>query len=558
MAGSTRESARRKAVSGTRAAGPENVLYFGDNLEILRSHVDSETVDLVYLDPPFNSKQDYNVLFAEKDGTRSAAQINAFNDTWRWDQGSEAAYREFVEKGGRAADALVALRGLLRQTDMMAYLAMMAPRLAELHRVLKPTGTLYLHCDPTASHYLKLILDAVFGPPNFRNEITWRRSHPKGHAFTRFARNHDTILVFAKDSSRIKWTSLFVPHDPERAAQQYSLRDPDGRRYQLTSLLNPNPNRPNLTYEYKGHTKVWRWTRERMLQAEAEGSILVPKGGKGIPRYKRYLDEQKGIPVGDFWDDIDFAAGGERIGYPTQKPEALLERIIEASSNEGDIVLDPFCGCGTAIVVSERLRRRWLGIDITHLAVGLIKNRLRDSFPEHPPTFLTVGEPESLADAEELAQQDRFQFECWILSEVGARIAGKKKGADAGIDGRQYFHDERRGTKQILFSVKSGKVSVRDVRDLRGVVEREKAEMGVLLTLEPATKPMIAEAAQAGFYDSSRYRDKYPKLQIVTVEDLFEGRELHRPPSANVTFKRARRRSRRPRRSDEHQQGDLF
>jgi site-specific DNA-methyltransferase (adenine-specific) len=523
----------------------KNQLYYGDNLAVLREHIKDESVDLIYLDPPFNSRQDYNVLFAERDGTRSASQIMAFEDTWEWNTESARACEEIIERGGRVSEAIQAFRTFLGNSDMMAYLAMMAPRLIELHRVLKVTGSIYLHCDPTASHYLKMLMDAVFGQVNFRNEIVWRRSHPKGHAFTRFASNHDVILAFAKNASSVKWNAAYAPHDPKRAAAQYALRDPDGRLYQLTSLLNPNPDRPNLTYEFRGVTRVWRWTRERMEQADRQGRIVVPEKGE-VPRYKRYLDEQEGIPVSDFWNDIEIVAGAERLGYPTQKPEALLERIIKASSNEGDLVLDPFCGCGTAIAVAQRLNRRWIGIDITHLAIGLIKRRLDDAFGESVrDAYEVIGEPVDVKGAESLAKEDPYQFQWWALSLVGARLLEKKKGADQGIDGRLYFHDESGGrTKQIILSVKAGGVHAAYVRDLRGVIEREKAEIGVLISMEAPTRPMLKEAAEAGFYKppgvSGAKVDKYPRIQILSIEELLEGKKIDYPRyAADATFRKA-------------------
>jgi SAM-dependent methyltransferase len=385
-------------------------------------------------------------------------------------------------------------------------------------------------------------MDAVFGPRNFRNEIIWRRSHPKGHATRRFSRNHDVIIAFAADLQRATWNPQYEEHDPQRAAQQYTLRDEDGRRYQLTSLLNPNPDRPNLTYEFRGVTKVWSWTKERMLQEDANGRIVVPRGGKGIPRYKRYLDEQEGVPVSDFWADIEPVAGDQRLGYPTQKPEALLERIIRASSNEGDVILDPFCGCGTTIAVAQRLNRRWIGIDITHLAITLMKHRLRDAFGEHVE-YRVVGEPVSLPDAETLAAEDPYQFQFWALGLVGARPAEQKKGSDKGIDGRLYFHDEGEGgkTKQAILSVKAGHTNVAHVRDLHGVIEREQAEIGVLITMQEPTQPMRAEAAGAGFYHSPGWNKDYPKLQILTVAELLEGKGIDMPPlgQVNRTFKKA-------------------
>lgn len=519
----------------------ENTLYYGDNLEVLRRYIPDESVDLVYLDPPFNSKATYNVLFAEQDGSRAAAQIKAFEDTWRWDKEAAAAYHEIVESGPqRVSQAMQAFRLLLGDNDMLAYLAMMAPRLVELRRVLKATGSLYLHCDPVASHYLKLVLDAVFGNFYFRNEIIWRRSTAKGHAFTRYPSGHDTLLFYAK-SQDSTWHTQFLPHRQDYIRSHYSnVEQETGRRYTLDNCLNPNPDRPNLTYEWKGHLRVWRWTKEKMQQLHDEGRLVYTR--TGIPRYKRYLDEMSGSAATSIWSDIPpiNSQAKERLGYPTQKPEALLKRIILSSTNEGDTVLDPFCGCGTTIAVAQRLHRRWLGIDITHLAITLIKHRLADAYGE-AVKYQVIGEPVSLPDAERLAADDPYQFQWWALGLVGARPVEQKKGADRGIDGRLYFHDEgaRGKTKQIVLSVKSGHTSVKDVRDLRGVVEREKAQIGVLLTLQQPTQPMRAEAAGAGFYESP-WR-KHSLLQILTVGELLEGKAIDYPPynQVNVTFKKA-------------------
>jgi DNA modification methylase len=522
------------------------MLYWGDNLEILRDRdkFPSESVDLVYLDPPFNSNQDYNVLFGEQDGSRSAAQIQAFSDTWRWDVAARRTFDETVEKGGKAAEALTAFRSLVGESDMLAYLSMMAPRLAELRRVLRSTGTIYLHCDPTASHYLKILMDSVFGPQNFRNEIVWERSHPKGLAFTRFARNHDTILAYAKDSAEVRWNPQYLPYSEEALRDQYRMEDSDGRKFQLTSLLNPNPDRPNLTYEFKGVTRVWRWTRERMQAEDAKGRIIVPREGKGVPRYKRYLDEQEGVPVSDFWGDLGIVSGDERLGYPTQKPEVLLDRIIEASSKEGDTVLDPFCGCGTTIASAQRLGRRWIGIDVTHLAITLIRSRLADSYGERV-SYKVEGEPADLAGAEALSKLDRYQFQWWALGKIGARPVAeeRKKGADSGIDGKLFFREKENGAiKTLVIQVKSGTLKLGEVRDFGRVIEREKAQIGVLLTLDEPTREMRTEAASMGFY-KPEYRlspeDKFDRYQIISIRQLFDGAKPQFPPFRNVTFKPA-------------------
>ncbi|MEO7030650.1 MAG: DNA methyltransferase [Acidobacteriaceae bacterium] len=504
-----------------------NKLYYGDNLQVLRDYIADQSVDLIYLDPPFNSRQDYNVLFAEKDGSRSASQITAFKDTWAWNTEAERTYIEVVESGGHVADAMRAFRTLLGGTDMLAYLAMMAPRLIELRRVLKESGSIYLHCDPTASHYLKLLMDAVFSPQFFKNEIIWRRADPKGHAFTRFPSTHDVILFYSK-GLQAAWNASYRQYDDKYVKSHYSsIETETGRRYTLSDCTNPNKNRPNLSYEWHGVTKVWRWTKERMQKAHDEGRLVYTKSG--APRYKRYLDEMQGTLITTIWEDIPFinSQAQERLGYPTQKPEALLERILKASSNEGDVVLDPFCGCGTTVQVAQKLNRRWIGIDITHLAIGLIKKRLADTFGlDSRKSYDVIGEPTDLGGAEQLARDDRFGFENWALGMVYARKSEPKKGADRGVDGRKLFHDDRSpDTRQMLLSVKSGHVDVTMIRDLRGAMEREKAEFGIFITLKAPTKPMLREAVVAGFYNSP-LGGSAPRIQIFTIEQLLAGAKI--------------------------------
>lgn len=519
-----------------------NRLYYGDNLDVLRLHVETESVDLVYLDPPFNSNANYNVLFAERDGTQAASQIKAFEDTWEWNEDAARAYESTVEAGGKVSQAMQAFRTFLNESDMMAYLAMMAPRLVELRRVLKPTGSLYLHCDPTASHYLKLLLDAVFGPVHFRNEIIWKRTTAHSSA-KKFAPVHDVILYYARDDQPT-WNGPRVEYEQEYLDKYYRYDDGDGRLYWRNSLTaagvrHGSSGKPWRGIDVSATGQHWKFTTETLDELDAKGQIYWPPGGKGFPQIKRYRDELKGVAVADIWTDIDRInqVAAERLGYPTQKPEALLDRIIGASSNEGDLVLDPFCGCGTTIASAQKLNRRWIGIDITHLAITLIRSRLTDTFVGKA-TYEVIGEPVSIPDAKALAASDPYQFQWWALGLVDARPVEQKKGADKGIDGRIYFHVGDGKTRQIILSVKAGHVTVSHVRDLRGVLDREQADIGVLISLEDPTQPMRKEATSAGFYTSPW--GKHPRLQLLTIEDLLTGKTIDRPPAqTSVTFKKA-------------------
>ena len=522
-----------------------NSLYYGDNLDILRRYVRDESADLIYLDPPFNSNQTYNVLFQERDGSQSASQIKAFGDTWHWDETAARSYEETVEAGGQVAEAMQAFRKLLGTNDMLAYMSMMAPRLVELRRVLKPTGGLYLHCDPTASHFLKLLMDAVFGSANFRTEIIWKRT--SAHSDTRQGRQqhgriHDVLLFYTKTGDW-NWNPVYTEYDREYIENFYRFIEPGtGRRYRKDNLAGPGgAAKGNPQYEVMGVTRYWRYSKERMQELIRQGRILQTKPGS-VPAYKRYLDEMPGVPLQDLWTDIRpiGSQAAERLGYPTQKPVALLERIIQSSSNEGDVILDPFCGCGTTIAAAQKLGRRWIGIDITQLAISLIRYRLGDSFGKDC-RFGVIGEPTSLPDATALAELDPYQFQWWALGLVRARPVEQKKGADQGIDGRLYFHDEGKGgkTKQIIFSVKAGKVTVSHIRDLVGVISREKAQIGAFLSLEPPTSPMRKEAASAGFYKSPW--GKHPRIQLLTIEDLLGGKSIDYPQATDVTFKKAQR-----------------
>lgn len=438
-----------------------------------------------------------------------------------------------------------AFRTFLGESDMLAYLAMMAPRLVELRRVLKPTGSIYLHCDPTASHYLKMLLDAVFSPERFLNEIIWKRTSAHSSA-KRYGPVHDVILFFARADAPT-WNTQYQPHDADYLASHYRNRDKDGRAYTHSDLTAAGVRSGSSGQPWKGFDPTlkgnhWKFTIDNLEKLNADGRIYWPGKQGGWPRYVRYLDEVKGTSLQDVWTDIDplNAKAEARLGYPTQKPEALLDRLIAASSNEGDVICDPFCGCGTAVASAQKLKRRWIGIDITHLAIGLIRHRLRDTYGESiEQTYKVIGEPVSVEDAAVLAASDPYQFQWWALGLVGARPAEGKKGADQGIDGRIYFHEGDGTTRQVILSVKAGRLHAPYVRDLRGVVEREKAALGVLLTLDEPTKAMRTEAASAGFYTSPW--GTHPKLQIVTVAELLDGKRIDMPPirQTSVTYKRA-------------------
>ena len=517
-----------------------NELYYGDNLAVLREHVADASVDLIYLDPPFNSNASYNVLFKGASGDDSAAQIEAFDDTWQWsDMVSGRAMAEVQDSGYEAAgDMLTAMVGFLGKNAMTAYLAMMAVRLVELHRVLKPTASLYLHCDPTASHYLKILLDAVFGASNFRNEIIWKRSSAHSGS-KKFSPVHDTVLFYTK-SERYIWHKAFQPIPQETVDAWYNNIEADtGRRYNRADLtasgkrsgssglpwrgINPTDKGRHLAIP--GYLNLGQMTTQEALdKLDLDKRLHWPKKVGGMPMFKRYLEESPGIPALDVITDISPLnnVAQERLGYPTQKPQALLERIISASSNPGDTVLDPFCGCGTTVHAAQALGRRWIGIDVTPIAISLIRTRLTDAF-QGRAEFAIRGLPVDLDGARMMFAEDdstKKRFEMWAVGQIDAYPqGGGRKGADGGVDGFFRFGPGR--AHKALVSVKGGKVSVPAVRELDAVVTRDKAAIGVLLTLEPPTRPMLDHAAQAGTFAVEGFAP-VPRIQIVTIRDTFE------------------------------------
>jgi len=525
----------------------KNLLCYGDNLAFLTDTglFPNECIDLIYLDPPFNSQQNYNVLFKEASGTPEAAQINAFEDTWRWDTAANAALTQIHQDPACPASLVELMKtfmNFLKASPMMAYLVQMSIRLVHMHRILKPTGSLYLHCDPTASHYLKLVLDAIFGAANFANEIVWQRTNAHNLRTKHFHKVSDIILFYAKTGDDV-WNEQYTVYSQAQLSRYKP--DSEGRLFTGQDLtMTSSSGRRN--FEWRGsrppHNREWGASLEQLEKWWAEGKILLKKDG--TPRLdglKVYLDEMSGKPVHTIWVDIPRIGNtsAERLGYPTQKPLALLKRIVLASSNPGDVVLDPFCGCGTTIDAVETLNRenpdkpprRWIGIDVTHLSVNLIKHRLTRFVP--PPEYEVIGEPASVSAAEALAKDDPFQFQFWALGLIGARPAGqsKKKGADQGIDGVRYFLDEQKAgawvSKRMLVQVKGGHVASKDIRDFVGTLSREGAEMGVFVTMEQPTQPMRSEAATAGMYTSPWGKKAYPKVQILTIDELLA--DPHRP-----------------------------
>ena len=553
-----------------------NALYYGDNLAVLREYISDESVDLIYLDPPFNSNASYNVLFREKSGEDSPAQIKAFTDTWQWTQETERTYElDIIQNPAtplQVKEMVAALRQFVGSNAMTAYLLMMAPRLVELHRVLKPTGSIYLHCDPTAGHYLRLLMDATFGKEHFRNEIVWRRtgSHNQNR---RFGPIHDLLFFYTKTDD-YKFNVQFQPVTKGHVDSYFRKSDERGR-YWTNALTGTGIRRGDSGQPWRGFDpspKGRHWAvpgklsralginqrlsmRERLEQLYLSGYIdLPPEESEALPTFRQYLQNSPGIPLQDIWayqphtrgvlfdadhgidEDVRWIprqGGTERLGYQTQKPLGLLDRIILSSSNPGDVVLDPFCGCGTAVAAAEKLQRHWLGIDITHLAVALMKSRLKTAFNLLPAKdYQVFGEPVDAGSARALWQQDPFQFQFWAVSLLEAQPQERaRRGPDRGIDGILYFIDgPRRSPQKVVLQVKGGRVSSPLIRDLKGVVEREKAAMGLFITLEEPTRAMLTEAASGGLFHSHVWNRDYPKIQIRTISQMLQGPGFDLPP----------------------------
>jgi DNA modification methylase len=520
-------------------------LYYGDNLDIIRQNLADESVDLIYLDPPFNSKRNYNLIYKENTGKRAESQIMAFEDTWHWTQQTEALFDDLGQIAPKhCVELMNSFVMFIGRNDLTAYLIMLTARLVELRRVLKPTGSLFLHCDPMAGSHIKLVLDSIFGPDRMVNQITWQRTGAKGLSKNRLSNNADFIFWYSK-GEEFFFQQPYLKYSKQYLKSAYRfVEEGTGRRYRLDNVTNPSKERPNLEYDWRGVKRVWRWTREKMEAMEAAGRLIYSPSG--MPNYKRYLDEMEGVAIASVWTDIKPLQGSSReyLGYPTQKPIALLGRIIQMASPPGSTILDPFCGCGTTIEAAQRLDRNWIGIDITYQAIKLIRERLQNAFPN--TSYRVLGVPVSFSDAQQLAKQSKREFELWAISQVGARPAQEKAGADGGIDGVMFFRDEKsKRQEKILVQVKGGdNIGVKEVREFHSTLEREKATMGLLITLANPTKPMQTEAAAMGFYQTTvlgvEYR--YPKLQILPVETLIDGTSLPQVPfGAGANLKAAPR-----------------
>ena len=502
----------------------------------MRKYIPSESIDLIYLDPPFNSNESYNVLFKSRD-KQPNSQITAFEDTWHWNQTSEDAYDEVMQSDNvKAATAIEGLRQILGESDIMAYLCMMCVRLLEMHRVLKVTGSMYLHCDPAASHYLKVVMDSIFNADNFLNEIIWKR-YGSHNDSTRYANVHDTILYYAKNKNKRVWNKIYQDYDPEYIKHAYSNKDENGP-YTTSPLQARSLSGGGYDYQWHGINETWKFPKKRLDQLEADGLIHWPKAGS-TPRRKVYLKDVKGLAPTDMFLDTKSlsSANKERIGYPTQKPIALLERIIRASSKEGQIVLDPFCGCGTAVHAAEKMQRRWIGIDITHLAINIMEDRMKSAFPGIK--FRVDGLPQSTVDAHKLFKLDPFQFELWAIQRIIPGMQVTSKTGDQGIDGvgrAPVGKDENGRTKyaKIIASVKGGKNTLPSyMNELQGNLAKHNADMGVLLTLEdlPKRSEIVKICTKAGKYmvDTVTGPMHYPRLQTFKVGDVFEGRRPDLP-----------------------------
>lgn len=512
-----------------------NKLFFGDCLDVLKllykQHPDG-FIDLIYIDPPFNSKRNYNILFEDLDLTDTKAQREAFSDTW-----SSVSYNDTIEEihelDLNLYRYLKALDDIHISKSAISYLATMSIRIKYIHNVLKSTGSFYLHCDSTMSHYLKIVCDLIFGIKQFRNEIIWKRTNSHNDS-GKYGRNTDTILYYTK-SDKFTWNKQFLPISENRKTN-FIYKDSDGRKWASGDLTAKGLTGGGYEYEYKGINGYWRCPINTMIDLDYQNKLHFTKNG-GI-RIKRYLDETKGIPLQALMDDILSigASSQERLGYPTQKPIALLERIIKASSNEGDLVADFFCGCGTTIAAAQKLDRNWLGTDISHLAIKLILKRLTDPYSDEQKIEIlksidVSGFPKDIDSAKELARQTdkhRIKFQDWIIEVMIGGITNQKKSGDGGFDGYITFHKSHDGKSKGtgIIEVKSGNVGIATLKSFIQTVKNQKADIGVFVCFdEQVTKGMRIESNQQGKMEGWQI----DKIQILTVEDLLNHKSPQLP-----------------------------
>lgn len=569
--------------SGVRASAPTpNRLYFGDNLDVLTRHIPDASVNLVYLDPPFNSKAQYNVLYETPDRMRGTAQAKVFRDSWHWEEEATFCFDRILSSGGKVASIINALADALGKKDTMAYLVMMAARLIEIKRAMKPTASLYLHCDPSASHYLKIILDAIFGPDNFRNEIIWKRSSSHNRA-KRWGPVHDVILFYT-NSSEYTWNRTFSLYEEAYLEGKYRHEDREGRRYRLSDLTGPGVRSGDSGLEWRGvnptsYGRHWEpphdralpswfkfpngWSdlsvRDRLEIMQEQELIRWPSKDGGRPEFRRYLESAPGQPIQDVITDIDpiNSMAKERIGFPTQKPVTLLRRIIEASSNVDDVILDPFCGCGTTVHAAAEMDRKWIGVDVSYYGVRLIQRRMADNFgPDYP--IEVNGIPADFVSAEALADRDQYGFQQWAVGELGCQLWNDgKKGADGGIDGEMWFYAGPDKQGRLLTQVKGGRrIGVKDIREFKDVLNTEKAQMGIFFCRARPTADMHSAAGDAGVFRIGS--TTFPRLQLFTLAQWFAGQRPPMPIPIAVEMPQDKSRQRRVRRPDPAQPQFMF
>lgn len=537
----------------------KNTLWYGDCLDVLKQLYASYPhgfIDLIYIDPPFNSKRNYNILFESVDLSDTKAQREAFADTW-----SNIAFEDTLDeiKGLdlNLYNFLRALDTINISKSSISYLSTMALRIWYMHKLLKDTGSFYLHCDPTMSHYLKIVCDLVFGERNYRNEITWKRTSSiksSQHKDRKFPNVADIILFYTKSTSYIfESDRVKIQFSDDEIIKRYPFIDEKGR-YTRSPIFRSMGmgERPNLCYEYKGaknpNAAGWKVSKERLIEIDNEGDLGWSTNN--VPFRKFRPEHTKGFLLTTIWDDIEQTGGSERLGYPTQKPEALLERIIKASSNEGDIVADFFCGCGTSIAAANKLNRRWLGVDISHLAIKLILDRLTKPYekPRQKEILNSIdvmGFPKDIASAKMLANETtggRFKFQDWIIEVMLGGISNTRKAGDGGFDGYITFQKSEKEKGVILIEVKSGGAGVAQVRSFITTIQQQKADMGVFVCFDQyVSNQMLLLARQQGHFMEDELHKPPLKVQILTVEEILQGETINFPQIRfeQTTFKKA-------------------